>query len=70
MQFLERQGLSNGISNTPPGALAPVPWLGRLLVSLLIMLNLGEILTGAIGVNQYELFTLEPVADRPWPLVH
>ena len=59
----------DGISNTPSGASRPEPWLGRLLViSLLVMLNLPAVLTGATGMDQYGFFTLEPVAVRPWPL--
>ena len=38
-------------------------------MSLLVMLNLPAILTGATGMDQYGFFTLEPVAARPWPLV-
>ena len=50
--------------------MCPAPWLGRLLViSLLVMLNLPAVLTGVTGMDQYGLFTLEPVAVWPWPLV-
>ncbi len=56
-------------SNPPSGASRPAPWLGRLLIiSLLVMLNLPAVLTGATGMDQYGFFTLEPVAVRPWPL--
>ena len=49
--------------------MAPAPYLGKLLlVSLLVMLNLPAILTGATSMDQYGFFTLEPVASRPWPL--
>ena len=50
--------------------LFPAPWFGKLLlVSLLIMLNLPAIFTGTTGMDSYGFFTLDPVAERPWPLV-
>ena len=50
--------------------LFPPPWFGKLLlVSLLVMLNMPAIFTGTTGMDQYGLFTLEPVSGRPWPLV-
>ena len=56
-------------SNAPLGASRPAPWLGRLLIiSLLVMLNLPAVLTGATGMDQYGFFTLEPVAAQPYPL--
>ena len=65
-------GVEDGINiGTAASAVSyPAPWLGRLLVvSLLVMLNLPAIFTGATGMDQYGFFTLGPVADRPWPLV-
>ena len=54
------------IGNAPSGASAPAPWFGKLLlVSLLVMLNLPAIITGATGMDQYGFFTLGPVAARP-----
>ena len=50
--------------------LFPPPWFGKLLlVSLLVMLNMPVIFTGITGMDQYGLFTLEPVKSQPWPLV-
>lgn len=50
--------------------LFPPPWFGKLLlVSLLVMLNMPAIFTGTTGMDQYGLFTLEPVKAQPWPLV-
>ena len=50
--------------------LFPPAWFGKLLlVSLLVMLNMPVIFTGATGMDQYGFFTLDQVNTRPWPLV-
>ena len=50
--------------------LFPEPWFGKLLlVSLLVMLNLPAVFTVNTGMDQYGFFTLEPLAEQPWPLV-
>ena len=50
--------------------LFPEPWFGKLLlVSLLVMLNLPVVFTAYTGMDQYGFFTLEPLAEQPWPLV-
>ena len=57
--------------NDPAGdGLFPPLWFGKLLlVSLLVMLNLPVIFTGATGMDQYGFFTLDQGNTRPWPLV-
>ena len=57
--------------NDPAGdGLFPPAWFGKLLlVSLLVMLNMPAIFTGATSMDQYRFFTLDQVNTRPWPLV-
>ena len=54
------------IGNAPSALRLPRRGLGKLLlVSLLVMLNLPAIITGATGMDQYGFFTLGPW--RPVP---
>ena len=56
--------------NAANSVLSPAPWFGKLLlVTLLVMLNLPVIFTGATGMDQYGFFTLAPVAEPPLLLV-
>ena len=58
------------ITHTADDGLLPAPWFGKLLlVSLFVMLNLPAIFTGTTGMDPYGFFTLEPVSERPWPLI-